>query len=174
MRRITILLLAASFLAAGCLDDDNSGDDIDDEGDPSTDDGNQTADGVKVTQATGTIAAGAGTPVISFQNGGASHTFTVGDNGTAILVELIWSDDTMDLDLALKEPDTADDLTWQHQKNEGSAGAPDNPHSIQIDGPKKGTWEATAFPNGPAAQTEFTIYASVFTGPIPDGYSAIP
>lgn len=172
MRRVLSLLLAAAFvLTAGCLDADD-GTNQTDTGDEAPDPGNKTLEPI-TTSTSGTIQSGVGTPVVSSQQGGGSHLFQVTGNATSILVEVTWDSDDFDLDLALKEPGTTDDFEWQHWRQGGMPGSPDNPHSIQIDDPAKGGWEATVFPNGAAADTTFTIYSTVFYGPIPDGYTAI-
>ncbi len=67
-----------------------------------------------------------------------------------------------------QSPLLADSATlYARQQLDGTA------HLI-IDGPEPGTWSADAHADGFAQRMRFTVYATSFDGPVPDGFTAIP
>lgn len=105
-----------------------------------------------------------------------------------IVVELVWNDSTLDLDLELDAPDHAMPFPptgpqmhtghWWYADG-GTPGAPDRHATIAITDAEPlaltGAWEWYVIAKGPANEVAFTVYATLFYDQAPpDGFSAVP
>ncbi len=176
MRRILLFLALPALFLSGCADSGKSSGSIDDDG--TTDITNSTLEPITAS-ATGTIVAGAGTPVVSFANGADALAFDVPDNATLLYVEMSWSSQVIALDLCVHAP--ADGFTQGIPicgivQDGGSPGMPKSPVTVTIADPEIGSgWQVSPYPDGPAAEQPFKIAYTIFLNQtaVPDGYTAL-
>lgn len=176
MRWIPVAL--ASVLAmAGCLSNSVGKDGA--SGLPGPDlDGDGKADPV-VYDGSGTVMAGAGTPVGSFTNGAGGVEFSVSQNVTLLYFELSWDSPIIALDLCIHAPS---DGTTQgipicgEVADGGGTGTPTGFVAVTRIAPEAGGgWTASVYPDGPAANLPYQLKVTAFLGEtsVPDGYTAI-
>jgi hypothetical protein len=116
--------------------------------------------------------------------------FQVNETITAALIEVVWDDPVMDLDAYaipdncdVPDPCNAELLVRQgdfHQSMGGAPGQPDSPSRLFLDGPTLRSacdacqWTMGAWTQAAAAQVTARIYVTLFTGDVPEGFTAIP
>lgn len=179
MRTLLVLASLASLALAGCSSEDTEGGDpIPTVTDGPVGGGNGTQGPPRVFYGNGTITFSAGTPVVSFTNGGAGFEFEVLDNATLLFAEMAWEGPS-DLDLYLSSPaageDPAGNRVYDHTNTEGDVGSPDIPSTITVKKPGDGTWVATPFAKAGTAGTAFDLAITVFYGEteVAAGYTAL-
>jgi hypothetical protein len=165
MRWTLGLAFALALAFAGCLDPRP--------GDGAAED-RPAWDAPTVVDGTGMITASG--PVLAV--GGESLPFTVGSNVTLAYAEIVWEDEVQDIDLALASPSagmTGNAQNFDHIASGGAPGSPDSPHSLTIEAPEAGPWQASAFANGVSGMVEYRIVVTLFHGEaaVPPGYSAL-
>jgi hypothetical protein len=178
MRSLLPWTVAFALLALpGCLSD---GGDDDGAGTPDPDDPDPPLGAEpKVFDGSGTIQAGAGTPVISFVNGATGAEFTVPANATLLFVELAWSSAAVALDLCIHAPSDGDTQGVPNcgvVEDGGSPGMPAGLVTHTRAAPEAGSgWGANPYVDGPAADQDFELKVTLFFGEtsVPEDYSAL-
>jgi len=136
-----------------------------------------TSSAPTVLRFNGSFVAGSSAPVpgeeprraeISSDNG----VFDFGVNGEteAVVVELVkGADTTGDILLAVGDAKGA----WT-QVSTGSTGQGGSEARLEFKDLEPGTWKAGGYADGAAAQASYDLYVTLFSGPMPEGYTAIP
>ena len=179
MRKPLALLAALLAALSGCM----SGAGDDDQSAIPSDTTDADGDGVadpKVVDGSGTIMAGAGTPVLSFNNGGGSADFAVSANVTLLYAELSWSSPIVALDLCVHAPsDGANEAgvpICGEVVDGGGPGTPTGLVTYTLASPEVGDgWTINPYLDGPAAQQDFQLKVTLFYGEteVPAGYTAL-
>jgi len=137
--------------------------------------------GITVFAFNGQLTLSGGAPQVVYVNAGVlpgldhpGAPFHVDEGASAIYVELVWSDKTMDLDMFL---DSDLNGTSVAQSVGGTHGSGDPPAIIQFEDASKlasGDWQVRVFAKD-AVNTQYKGAISVFYGgePIPPGYTAL-
>ena len=178
--REPLALLAALLLAlSGCMSSSTDDGQSALPSDATDADGDGAAD-PKVVDGSGTIQAGAGTPVLSFNNGGGSADFAVTGNVTLLHAELAWSSPIVALDLCVHAPsDGANEAgvpICGVVQDGGGPGTPSGLVTYTLAAPEVGEgWSISPYLDGPAAQQDFELKVTLFYGEtaVPAGYSAL-
>ena len=142
-------------------------------------DGDGRAD-PQVIDGSGTIEAGAGTPVVSFNTGGSAAEFTVSDNVTLLFAELAWSSPIVALDLCVHAPsdgvNEAGVPVCGVVQDGGGPGTPSGLVTYELAAPEAGAgWSLSPYLDGPAAQQDYQLKVTLFYGEssVPAGYTAL-
>lgn len=99
--------------------------------------------------------------------------FNVPAGTKALVVELDWDDPLQDLTLSVSPPSAANQPCPPNEYvAEGTTGMRDFPRLVLLD-PEPGAWSATGQANGVVYGVQYTTYASVFAGDVPEDYSAL-
>lgn len=120
----------------------------------------------------------------------SARFFHVDETVKAALIEVVWDDPVMDLDAYaipdncdLPSPCNAELLVRQgdfHQATGGFPGQPDSPSQLFLDETtlrdacKACDWTMGAWTQVAAAQVTAMIYVTLFSGEVPEGFTAIP
>ena len=178
MRALLPLLAGLLLLLPGCVSssrDDGAGPIPSDATDA---DGDGRAD-PKVIDGSGTIQAGAGTPVISTSSGATSADFAVSANVTLLYAEMEWSSPIIALDLCVHAP--ADGQTQGVDNcgevvDGGGPGTPAGRLTFSRASPEAGEgWSISPYLDGPAAQQDYVLKVTLFYGEteVPASYTAL-
>lgn len=178
MRALLPILAGLLLLLPGCVS--SSDDDPTPIPSDATDaDGDGQAD-PKVVDGSGTIQAGAGTPVVSTSSGGGSADFSVSANVTLLYAELEWSSPVVALDLCVHAPsDGANEAgvpICGEVVDGGGPGTPAGRIAYVRAAPESGDgWTINPYLDGPAAQQDYVLKVTLFYGEseVPAGYSAL-
>ena len=142
-------------------------------------DGDGRAD-PQVLDGSGTIEAGAGTPVVSFNTGGAGAEFAVSANVTLLFAELSWSSPIVALDLCVHAPSDGTNEAGVPVcgvvQDGGGPGTPTGLVTYELASPEPGDgWSLSPYLDGPAAQQDYQLKVTLFYGEasVPAGYSAL-
>ncbi len=177
MRPLLALLAGLLLLLPGCVSSDDDGatpipdDAVDADGDGKAD--------PRVIDGSGTIAAGAGTPVVSTSNGGGSADFAVSANVTLLYAEMTWSSPIVALDLCIHAPSDGQTQGVDNCGAVADGGGPGTPSGhveYELANPEAGEgWSINPYLDGPAAQQEYQLKVTLFYGEtsVPAGYTAL-
>lgn len=147
----------------------------------------QTWEGSATGGGLGSAQPAPGLFVGTVQGEGTSGTFAISPGTVGLVLELVWTDEAMDLDLALRGPDSgmappsdptapSFDAGHVYASDGGAPGQPDGHAFIVVTDPEalalEGEWTWEVASKG-SVEAPFTVYLSLFEGAPPaEGYSA--